>query len=98
MDRKTEAGFAAVELEADRGYDVVRRQDSDAAPVEVDVVAHRKRRISQARRSLAWYFGEVRPDFPVENMFLENFARSLRAMHRHRHITHGSDGIHEKRQ
>ncbi len=73
-----QAGLAAFDMETDRRNHVVRRQRRDLAPVYIHRLAQHDALIAQKWAGADWDLGEVRPYFPIENMFFEDAPASRR--------------------
>ena len=76
---------------------MIGRQRCYPAAVEVNGFANEDALVAQERGFRAGNLGEIRPDFPVENILLQDFQRRLRRVHGNRLVAHPSYSIHQKR-
>lgn len=96
--RENQAVVAAVQLVADCGYHMVGRQGRDAPAVEFHGFAYPDFAIDDERVGLIRNRAEIRPDFPVENMILENFPGFARGMHGDMFLAQSDHGVDQQGQ
>src|SRR3989338_1568781 len=92
-----QARVAAIQVVTDCRYYVIGRDGGYFAPVQYDSFAQFYRLITHEWLLGVVYPGEVRPDFPVEHVLLENIQRFSGGIHGQRVIAHESDAVYHER-
>ena len=93
---KYQARPTAIELKANSRDRVIGRNWRYLAAVEIDGFTEPDFLVPEKRIDLIRNHAKIRPDFPVENMILEDFPRFAGSMHRNVLFAHADDGIYQQ--
>src|SRR5487761_2323689 len=97
VPRKHQTCLAGIDLKTYRRHDMIGRQRSDLAPLELHRFAELHRLVADERLARRRDLREIRPDAPVEDVVADDLQRRFGRVHDQRLVAHTADGVDQER-